>query len=97
MIDSRFLLAVGVMGDRLIFPVPYRGTQERLKFILECSFGRCQFCPFSPYRAGRDFFCLILWLAFVLGFCGRWAGRPHFYTFSPYRRNGGRPKYGIIV
>nr|DAW77130.1 MAG TPA: hypothetical protein [Caudoviricetes sp.] len=38
-------------------------------------------------------------MTFVLGFCGRWAGRPHFYTFSPYRRNGGggSPKYGIIV
>ena len=55
MIDSHFLLAVEVMRDRLIFLVSYRGTQKRLKFILERSLGRCQFCPFSPYRWGGIF------------------------------------------
>ena len=51
MIDSHFLLAVGVTRDRFIFFVPYRGTQKQLKFILERSLG----CPFSPYRWGGIF------------------------------------------
>ena len=55
MIDSHFLLAAGITRDRLIFLVSYRGTQKRLKFILERSFGRCQFYPFSPYRWGGIF------------------------------------------
>ena len=47
-----------------------------LKFILERSLGIRQFCPFSPYKAGRDFFYLILGLTFVLGFCGGWLAGP---------------------
>lgn len=54
-IDSHFLLAAGITRDRLIFLMSYRGTQKRLKFILECSLGKCQFCPFSPYRRGGIF------------------------------------------
>lgn len=55
MINFEFLLAAGITRDRLIFLVSYRGTQKRLKFILERSLGRCQFYPFSPYRRGGIF------------------------------------------
>lgn len=95
MIDFEFLLAAGIKTNRLMFfyVVPLY-ARKRLKFILERSLGRWSY-PFSPYRWGGIFFFRLI---FVLGFFRRLAGRPHFYTFSPYRRNGGgRSKYGIIV
>ena len=98
MIDFEFLLAAGIKTNRLIFLMPYMGTQKMIKIHFRTLSWHTLVLSLLALYGEKGFFLFNFMIDFRFRILRRLAGRPHFYTISPYGRNGGgSPKYGIIV